>query len=88
MRCAAKASKHKGDWRQMLDELAATRHQIASERSDNAREHAQMREQRARDIDDEEERHKREAKGSCATTDGGIQRRAGGFGSSKGGGRS
>ena len=56
------ASKHKGDWRQMLDELAATRHQIASERSDNAREHAQMREQRARDIDDEEERHKREAK--------------------------
>ena len=35
------ASKHKGDWRQMLDELAATRHQIASERSDNAREHAQ-----------------------------------------------
>ena len=56
------ASKHKGDWRQMLDELAATRHQIASERSESAREHAQMREQRARDIDDEEERHKREAK--------------------------
>ena len=55
------ASKNKGDWRQMLDALAATRHQIASERSDNAREHAQMREQRARAIDDEEERHKREA---------------------------
>ena len=56
------ASKHKGDWRQMLDELAATRHQIASERSDNAREYAEQSEQRARDIDDEEERHKREAK--------------------------
>ena len=56
------ASKRGSDWRQMLDELAATRHQIASERSDNAREHAQMREQRARDIDEEEERHKREAK--------------------------
>ena len=56
------ASKRGSDWRQMLDELAATRHQIASERSDNAREHAQMREQRARDIDDEEERQRRAAK--------------------------
>ncbi len=56
------ASKHKGDWRQMLDELAATRHQIASERSDNAREYAEQSEQRARDIDEAEERHKREAK--------------------------
>ena len=55
------ASKHKGDWRQMLDELAATRHQIASQRSENAREHAQMREQRARDIDEEEERQRRAA---------------------------
>ena len=56
------ASKHKGDWRQMLETLATTRRQIASERSGNAREYAEQSEQRARDIDDEEERHKREAK--------------------------
>ena len=56
------ASKRGGDWRQMLDELAAARHQIASERSDNAREYAEQSEQRARDIDDEEERQRRAAK--------------------------